>query len=250
MKGAVPTRWVALPSPSVPGPSKPRVLIADDEAKIRELLAGYFEAEGFDVTMARDGDEALRAARESSPDVVLLDVMMPGIDGIEVLRRLRADSDVYVIMLTARSDEVDKVVGLSVGADDYVTKPFSPRELVARTRAVLRRGRATVTPDPGERLEFGALTIDATRHEVTRNDTPVELSALEFDLLVALARVPGRVLTRAQLLQQVWGWNFFGDERVVDVHIRSIRRALGDPADAPQLIGTVRGVGYKFLPSP
>jgi DNA-binding response OmpR family regulator len=155
-----------------------------------------------------------------------------------------------VIMLTARSDEVDKVVGLSVGADDYVTKPFSPRELVARTRAVLRRGRATDSPDSSDRLELGGLAIDVTRHEVTRNGTPVELSALEFDLLVALARAPGRVLTRAQLLQQVWGWNFFGDERVVDVHIRSIRRALGDTADAPELIGTVRGVGYKFLPSP
>ena len=225
------------------------MLVADDEAKIRELLAGYFEAEGFEVTLARDGDEALRAARESSPDVVLLDVMMPGIDGIEVLRRLRAESDVYVIMLTARSDEVDKVVGLSVGADDYVTKPFSPRELVARTRAVLRRGRGTEPPDTSERLEFDGLAIDVTRHEVNRNGTPVELSALEFDLLVALARAPGRVFTRAQLLQQVWGWNFFGDERVVDVHIRSIRHALGDPADAPQLIGTVRGVGYKFLPS-
>jgi DNA-binding response OmpR family regulator len=226
---------------------KPRVLVADDEARIRELLAGYFEAEGFDVTLARDGNEALRAARECRPDVVLLDVMMPGIDGIEVLRQLRTESDVYVIMLTARSDEVDKVVGLSVGADDYVTKPFSPRELVARTRAVLRRGRGT-EPAASERLEFDGLLIDVTRHEVARNGTPVELSALEFDLLVALAHAPGRVFTRAQLLQQVWGWNFFGDERVVDVHIRSIRRALGDSADAPQLIGTVRGVGYKFLP--
>jgi len=225
------------------------VLVADDEARIRELLAGYFEAEGFDVTLARDGNEALSAARECRPDVVLLDVMMPGIDGIEVLRRLRAESDVYVIMLTARSDEVDKVVGLSVGADDYVTKPFSPRELVARTRAVLRRGRGTEQPAASDVLEFDGLTIDVTRHEVTRDGAPVELSALEFDLLVALARAPGRVFTRTQLLQQVWGWNFFGDERVVDVHIRSIRRALGDSADAPQLIGTVRGVGYKFLAS-
>jgi DNA-binding response OmpR family regulator len=213
-------------------------------------LAGYFEAEGFDVTLAADGNEALRAARECRPDIVLLDVMMPGIDGIEVLRRLRAESDVYVIMLTARSDEVDKVVGLSVGADDYVTKPFSPRELVARARAVLRRGRGTEPTPASEQLEFDGLVIDVTRHEVARDGSPVELSALEFDLLVALARAPGRVYTRSQLLQQVWGWNFFGDERVVDVHIRSIRRALGDSADAPQLIGTVRGVGYKFLPAP
>jgi DNA-binding response OmpR family regulator len=226
------------------------VLVADDETRIRELLAGYFEAEGFDVTLAADGNEALRAARESHPDVVVLDVMMPGLDGIEVLRRLRTESDVYVIMLTARSDEVDKVVGLSVGADDYVTKPFSPRELVARTRAVLRRGRGAPGTPARERLEFDGLIIDVTRHEVARDGAPVELSALEFDLLVSLARAPGHVFTRSQLLQQVWGWNFFGDERVVDVHIRSIRRALGDSANAPQLIGTVRGVGYKFLPAP
>jgi DNA-binding response OmpR family regulator len=226
------------------------VLVADDEARIRELLAGYLEAEGFDVTLAADGNEALRAARECRPDVVLLDVMMPGIDGVEVLRRLRTESDVYVIMLTARSEEVDKLIGLSVGADDYVTKPFSPRELVARTRAVLRRGRGTSQGVATERLEFDGLLVDVTRHEVSRNGVPVELSALEFDLLVALARAPGRAFTRSQLLQQVWGWNFFGDERVVDVHIRNIRRALGDSADAPQLIGTVRGVGYKFLPAP
>jgi DNA-binding response OmpR family regulator len=233
----------------VPGP-KPRVLVADDEARIRDLLQSYFEAEDFDVFVAADGTEAIRMAHECVPDVVLLDVMMPGLDGIEVLRRLRAESDVYVIMLTARSDEVDKLVGLSVGADDNVTKPFSPRELVARTRAVLRRGRGAKPAPPSERLDFEELTIDVGRHEIECGGVPVELSALEFDLLVALARAPGHVFTRSQLLQQVWGWNFFGDERVVDVHIRSIRRALDDNADAPKLIGTVRGVGYKFLPLP
>jgi len=239
----------------VSGARKSRVLVVDDEPHIREMVQGYFEAEGFEVDVAGDGTEALGLARERQPDVVILDVTMPGVDGIEVLRRLRAESSVYVIMLTARADEVDKLVGLSVGADDYVTKPFSPRELVARTRAVLRRGRtadpaADAAPAEGSRLEFDGLVIDIARRELDRKGIPVTLSALEFDLLVALARAPGRVFTRAQLLQQVWGWDFYGDERVVDVHIRSIRRALGDPADAPQLIGTVRGVGYKFLAAP
>jgi DNA-binding response OmpR family regulator len=224
------------------------VLVADDEARIRDIVRGYLEAEGFDVVSAGDGEEALRVARERKPDVVVLDVMMPGLDGVEVLRRLRRESDVYVIMLTARSDEVDKLVGLSVGADDYMTKPFSPRELVARIRAVLRRTRVTEPSAASECLEFEDLTIDTARREVTRRGERVDLSALEFDLLVALAGAPGRVFTRGQLLQQVWGWDFYGDERVVDVHIRSIRRALGDSADAPELIGTVRGVGYKFLP--
>jgi DNA-binding response OmpR family regulator len=175
---------------------------------------------------------------------------MPGTDGIEVLRRLRTTSDVPVILLTARSEEVDKLVGLSVGADDYVTKPFSPRELVARIKAVLRRGASASPTDAGDgcdRLAFDGLTIDADRREVERAGAPVSLSALEFDLLLALARAPGRVLTRRQLLEKVWGFDFFGDERVVDVHIRSIRKELGDSADDPELIGTVRGVGYKFL---
>jgi DNA-binding response OmpR family regulator len=223
------------------------VLVADDEARIRDILRSYLEADGFDVVEAGDGEEALRRARERTPDVAVLDVMMPGLDGIEVLRQLRSESDVYVIMLTAKSEEVDKLVGLSVGADDYVTKPFSPREVVARVRAVLRRQRLREPSAPGERLVFDDLTIDTARREVERHGESVALSALEFDLLVALARAPGRVLSRTELLQRVWGWDFYGDERVVDVHIRSIRRALGDRADAPELIGTVRGVGYKFL---
>jgi DNA-binding response OmpR family regulator len=233
----------------VAGPKKPCVLVADDEARIRDIVRGYLESDGFDVVLAGDGEEALRLARERRPDVVVLDVTMPGLDGIEVLRRLRTESDVYVIMLTAKSEEVDKLVGLSVGADDYVTKPFSPRELVARIRAVLRRTRVSEPPGARDRLVFEDLTIDSARREVTRRGEIVNLSALEFDLLVALAGAPGRVLTRSQLLQQVWGWDFYGDERVVDVHIRSIRRELGDSADAPELIGTVRGVGYKFLPT-
>ena len=227
--------------------AKPRIVVADDEVHIRDVLRGYLEAEGFDVVLAVDGNEALRLARELRPELVVLDVTMPGLDGVEVLRQLRTESDVYVIMLTARAEEVDKLVGLAVGADDYVTKPFSPRELVARIKAVLRRGRSTSAVAPDQQLVFRGLSIDLPMRALTRDGVPVELSALEFDLLVALARAPGRVLTRRQLLEQVWGWDFFGDERVVDVHIRSIRRALGDPADAPQLVGTVRGVGYRFL---
>ncbi len=240
-------KQAGLPSGTVPAASKPRVLVVDDEERIRDVVQGYLEADGFAVAVAGDGSEGLRLARDLEPDVVILDVGLPGLDGFEVLQRLRRESDVYVIMLTARADEVDKVVGLSVGADDYVTKPFSPRELVARVRAVLRRGRATNDAAPSERLELDGLVIDTARREVARDGEPVSLSALEFDLLVALARAPGRVFTRAQLLQQVWGWDFYGDERVVDVHIRSIRRALGDSAETPSLIGTVRGVGYKFL---
>jgi DNA-binding response OmpR family regulator len=227
--------------------AKPRIVVADDEAHIRDVVRGYLEAEGFEVVLAADGTEALAVTLESRPDLVVLDVTMPGFDGVEVLRQLRTQSDVYVIMLTARAEEVDKLVGLAVGADDYMTKPFSPRELVARIKAVLRRGRSAEPATNAELLTFDGLTIDTARREVTRNNTRVDLSALEFDLLVALARAPGRVLTRRQLLEQVWGWDFFGDERVVDVHIRSIRQALGDPADTPLLVGTVRGVGYRFL---
>jgi DNA-binding response OmpR family regulator len=225
------------------------VLVVDDEARIRAVVRGYLEREGFEVAEAADGEHALRAQQSWDPDLVVLDVMLPGVDGVEVLRQLRTRSDVPVILLTARSEEVDKLIGLSVGADDYLTKPFSPRELVARVKTVLRRGtsRAVVSHD---RLVFDGLVIDVDRREVRRGGRPVELSTLEFDLLAALARAPGRVLTRPQLLQKVWGYDFFGDERVVDVHIRSIRRALGDSADDPELIGTVRGVGYKFLGTP
>jgi len=224
-----------------------RVLVVDDEDRIREIVRGYLEQDDFEVVEARDGGEALRLAREFAPDVVVLDVMMPGRDGIEVLRELRATSDVYVILLTAKAEEVDKLVGLSVGADDYLTKPFSPRELVARVKAVLRRERGTGRDDGSERIEFEHLVIDLERREATLHGEPVELTALQFDLLVALARTPGRVFSRRQLLEEVWGWDFYGDERVVDVHIRNLRRALGDDARHSTLIGTVRGIGYKFV---
>jgi len=225
----------------------PRVLVVDDEEQIRTIIRRYLEADGYAVSEATDGETGLRLARELDPDLVILDVMMPGIDGIETLRRLRSESGVYVIMVTARADEVDTLVGLSVGADDYITKPFSARELVARVKTVLRRARTTIPAESEGRIVVGDLVVDTARREVTRDGTPVELTTLEFDLLHALARSPGRVFTRRQLLEQVWGWDFYGDERVVDVHVRAIRRALGDSADDPEVVATVRGVGYKLL---
>ncbi|KAB7743642.1 response regulator [Nostocoides sp. F2B08] len=234
-----------------------RILVVDDEPSIRELLRAYLEADGFEVVLAGTGADALHEATESQdpPDLVLLDIGLPDLDGLEVLRILRRTSDVYVILVTARAEEVDRIIGLSGGADDYVTKPFSPREVVARVRTVLRRSRIPEGEDPtgggrGGPLTFVGLTIDESRREITRNGSPVSLSALEFDLLRALARSPGRVFSRAQLLEEVWGYDFYGDERVVDVHVRSIRSALGDDAVAPELIATVRGVGYKFIGEP
>jgi DNA-binding response OmpR family regulator len=228
-------------------PRTPRVLVVDDEEQIRTIIRRYLEADGYAVSEAADGETGLRLVRELDPDLVILDVMMPGIDGVETLRRLRSESDVYVIMVTARADEVDTLIGLSVGADDYITKPFSARELVARVKTVLRRARTTMPIEADGRIVVGDLVIDPARREVTRDGAPVALTTLEFDLLRALARSPGRVFTRRQLLEQVWGWDFFGDERVVDVHVRAIRRALGDSAEAPEVIATVRGVGYKLL---
>lgn len=226
-----------------------RVLVVDDEPHIRAVLGGYLEADGFAVVECGDGESAVRAVRDEQPDLVLLDVMLPGIDGLEVLRQLRVFSDVYVILVTARTEEVDTLVGLGVGADDYVTKPFSPREVAGRVKAVLRRDRGRLSGDRTV-LHFAGLTIDRDGREVDRDGTPVPLSTLEFDLLAALAGAPGRVFSRRQLLERVWGYDFYGDERVVDVHIRSLRARLGDDASDPQFLATVRGVGYKFLGRP
>jgi len=227
-----------------------RVLVVDDEPKIREVVVAHLRAEGFDVAERADGEGAIAAVRSFEPDLVVLDVMLPGIDGIETLRRIRTFSEVYVILLTARTEEVDKLVGLSVGADDYMTKPFSPRELVARVRAVLRRDRPRVSDDDSDVLRFEGVEIDRGRRVVRRGEAEIDLSALEFDLLCAMAESAGRVFTRRQLIDRVWGWDFFGDERVVDVHIRSLRAALGDDAANPSVIGTARGVGYRFLAKP
>lgn len=225
-----------------------RVLVVEDEESIIDLVRPYLANEGFEVDVAMDGPTGLAKVRSFHPDIVLLDIMLPGLDGIEVLRRLRQESSAYVVMLTARTEETDKVVGLSVGADDYVTKPFSPRELIARIRAILRRTRGG--EDQAAPLAFRTLRIDPTRREVWKGDQPVELTALEFNLLHALASYPGHVLTREQLLQRVWGPDYFGDDRIVDVHIKRLRRKLGDDASRPRFIQTVRGVGYKFGDEP
>jgi DNA-binding response OmpR family regulator len=227
-----------------------QVLVVDDEPHIRTVLRGYLEAAGFAVTEAADGESAVQAVRKTQPDLVLLDIVLPGIDGLEALRQLRTFSDVYVILVTARAEEVDKLVGLGVGADDYITKPFSPREVAARVNAVLRRDRGARADPKAVRRRFDGLEIDSEAREVWAGGREVNLSALEFDVLTALADAPGRVFSRRQLLEGVWGYDFFGDERVVDVHIRSLRARLGDDAASPRLIATVRGVGYKFTGRP
>jgi DNA-binding response OmpR family regulator len=226
-----------------------RVLVVDDEPHIRTVLRGYLEAAGFAVSEADDGEKAVREVRRDPPDLVLLDVLLPGIDGLEVLRQLRTFSDVYAVLVTARTEEVDKLVGLGVGADDYITKPFSPREVAARVKAVLRRDRGA-REAPAAVLRFEGLSIDKDAREVRVNGALVNVSALEFDVLGALADSPGRVFSRRQLLEGVWGYDFYGDERVVDVHIRSLRARLSDDAANPRLIATVRGVGYKFTGQP
>lgn len=223
-----------------------RVLVIEDEPELVSMLTRYLGNQGFEVGAAATGEDGLRLVRETDPDLVVLDVGLPDIDGFEVLRRLRAESDVAVIVLTARSEEIDRVIGLTVGADDYVTKPFSPRELVARINAVLRRGRLGKEHE-SEEIRFEGLTIDPGAREVYRDGESVGLSALEFDLLAALASAPNRVFSRAQLLERVWGWDYFGVDRVVDVHIANLRKALEDKADDPRYIATVRGVGYKFV---
>ncbi len=225
------------------------VLIADDERELRDMLQAYLTNEGFDVRAVSDGQTALDVIASNPPDLVILDVGMPGLDGFEVLRRLRSHTQVPVIFLTAKTEEVDRVVGLTVGADDYVTKPFSPRELTARIRAVLRRGQLAGSGTE-TRLSFEGLEINVAGREVSRNGQPVDLTTLEFDLLHALAAAPGRVLTREHLLERVWGWDYFGVDRVVDVHISNLRKILSDDPSAPSLIATVRGVGYKFIGKP
>ena len=222
-----------------------RILVVDDEASIRDLVTAYLEADGYTVHTAADGPAALAAFRQHRPDLVVLDVMLPGMDGIEVLQHIRRESQVYVLMLTARSEEADRIVGLTVGADDYLTKPFSPRELVARVKAILRRDRsAAPASNHDDVLVFKHVRIDDLRHEVWRDDERIDLTALEFKLLTTLARHAGMVLSRGQLLEQVWGYDFYGDERVVDVHIGRIRQKLETDPAHPQFILTVRGVGY------
>jgi len=228
-----------------------KILVVDDEQNIVDLVSAYLRQENYEVYTAMDGPGALKAARAYKPDLIVLDVMLPGMDGIEVLTQLRRESDVYVILLTAKSEETDKIVGLSVGADDYLTKPFSPRELVARIKAALRRyGQPGSEATEGQVLAFKHLRIDAGARQVWKDDEPVELTTIEFDLLHALAQHRGRVLSREQLLERVWGHDFYGEARVVDVHLGHIRKKLEtDPAN-PKFIITVRGVGYRFEDDP
>ena len=228
-----------------PGPARLHALVVDDEAPLVELIRGYLEREGFEVTAAGDGRSAVELARELDPDVIVLDLMLPELDGIEACRRIRAFSDAYIVMLTARAEELDKIVGLSTGADDYVTKPFSPGELVARIRAMFRRPRESPQEQEDVR-HFGELAVDPLAREVRVGGEPVELTRLEFDLLDALSGQPRVAFSRRQLLERVWGPNWFGDEHVVDVHIANLRRKLGDDGAAPRYVLTVRGVGYRM----
>jgi two-component system alkaline phosphatase synthesis response regulator PhoP len=224
-----------------------KILVVDDEPSITNLVTAYLKPEGYEVYTAADGISGLKAARTFRPDLIILDLMLPGMDGMEVLSRLRRESEVYVILLTARTEETDKIVGLSVGADDYVTKPFSPRELVARVKAALRRIQTGSGPGTGKGvLSFQHVRLDGAARIVSVNGTPVELTAIEFDLLYALAENRGRVLSREQLLEKVWGGEYFGEMRVVDVHLGHIRQKLG----REDLITTVRGIGYRFEDEP
>jgi DNA-binding response OmpR family regulator len=218
-----------------------RVLVVDDEPPIVDLVRGYLEREGWSVLTASDGQAGLDIARREQPDVVVLDLMLPGLDGIEACRELRTFSDAFVVMLTARSEEVDKLVGLAVGADDYMTKPFSPRELVARIKAILRRARAGATAAPG-------LDIDVSRRIARVDGEVVALTRTEFDILAALAREPGTVADRASLLASVWGPGY-DDDHLVDVHVANLRRKLGDHPEHPRFVETVRGVGYRLVTS-
>jgi DNA-binding response OmpR family regulator len=226
-----------------------RALVVDDEVPLASVVASYLEREHFEVSVAHDGQDAVARAREIDPDVVVLDLALPGIDGLEVCRQLRMFSDAYVVMLTARDTEMDTVIGLSVGADDYVTKPFSPRELVARIRAMLRRPRTVSAPAEADVVPdrtFGALRIDVAGREVFINDQPIILTRTEFDVLAALSARPGVVFSRRQLLDAVWAESWVGNEHLVDVHIGHLRRKLGDDPAAPRYVMTVRGVGYRM----
>jgi DNA-binding response OmpR family regulator len=223
-----------------------RALVVDDEPPLVQVVSGYLTREGFEVVTATDGESAVAAAQRDGPDVIVLDLMLPGIDGIEVCRRVRAFSDAYIIMLTAKTDEIDKLVGLSVGADDYLTKPFSPRELVARIRAMLRRPRVGEADRSLDVRAFGDLQIDPAAREVRIAGRAVELTRTEFDLLDVLSAHPRTAFSRHQLLERVWHGDWYGDDHVIDVHIGNLRHKLGDDATHPRYIRTVRGVGFRM----
>ncbi|BDD81587.1 DNA-binding response regulator MtrA [Tsukamurella pulmonis] len=224
---------------------KPRILVIDDDPALAEMLTIVLRNEGFDSTVVGDGTQALSAAREFRPDLVLLDLMLPGMNGIDVCRVLRADSSVPIVMLTAKADTVDVVLGLESGADDYVIKPFKPKELVARVRARLRR----TDDEPSELLSIGNVVIDVPAHKVTRDGEVISLTPTEFDLLVTMARKPRQVFTRDVLLEQVWGYRHPADTRLVNVHIQRLRAKIEKDPENPEIVLTLRGVGYKAGPA-
>ena len=225
-----------------------RALVVEDETELAALVGSYLERAGYDVMLSYDGLQAVALAREVDPDLVVLDLGLPSLDGVEVCRQIRTFSDAYVVMLTARSDEIDTLVGLSVGADDYMTKPFSPRELVARAQAMLRRPRPLGHPtDSGEPPRtFGPLSVDPLAREVSMSGEPVALTRTEFDLLATLSARPRMAFSRQQLIEAVWGASWVGDEHLVDVHIGHLRSKLGDDAGVGRFVRTVRGVGYRM----
>ncbi|MVQ51198.1 response regulator [Nocardioides sp. MAH-18] len=232
----------AAPSGAQPDPTgKGRILVVDDDASLAEMLTIVLRQEGFESRMVTRGDEALDVFRAYKPDLVLLDLMLPGRDGIDVCKEIRAESGVPIVMLTAKGDTVDVVVGLESGADDYVVKPFKPKELIARIRARIRRFDA---PSP-ETLTIGDLSIDVAGHSVSRAGAPINLTPLEFDLLVCLARKPWQVFTREVLLEQVWGYRHAADTRLVNVHVQRLRSKVEHDPESPEIVVTVRGVGYK-----
>jgi two-component system, OmpR family, response regulator MtrA len=222
-------------------PTKGRVLVVDDDASLAEMLTIVLRQEGFDARSVTRGDQAMEQFRDYRPDVVLLDLMLPGKDGIDVCKEIRAESGVPIVMLTAKGDTVDVVVGLESGADDYVVKPFKPKELIARIRARVRR----LDGNSQESLVIGDLAIDVAGHSVTRGDVPISLTPLEFDLLVCLARKPWQVFTREVLLEQVWGYRHAADTRLVNVHVQRLRSKVEHDPENPEIVVTVRGVGYK-----
>lgn len=227
-----------------------RVLVVDDEVPLAQVIASYFARDGYRVALAHDGEQAITQAHDFDPDLVILDVMLPGIDGLEVCQVLRRTSDCYIIMLTAREAEADKLHALSTGADDYVVKPCSPRELLARAEAMLRRPRMHALRDGRRALTLGDLVLDPTSRTVTLDGAQVDLTRTEFDILTALAASPGQALSRRAIIEAVWGPGWFGDEQIVDVHVAAIRRKLQDSAASPRFIRTVRGIGYALAAAP